>query len=628
MPNVNIQRDGVGMFVGIAIASVCLASVGASVDDSWDRDAAEALVAKWCDALVARQITGMPDRMLEGGIVCPACGVLHGRICDLAYPLVYRWVRTGERKYLTAAEKAVDWTEATMRRSDGGVYNDFQSYWWATTTFAQIALGKVLFFYGDRLPERTRERWLTIFRRETDFLIARFDEKFMAGVNVNYPAAFCEALALAGRVLGDPDKTSRAKVMADRLKAQFLPDGLVTGEGASMERRSPRGLAYVDLGYNLEETLPSLLAYAELCDDGRMKHAVLTSAVAHAEFLLPDGGLDNSFGSRSAKWTYYGSRTSDGMLPVLGALAKSGTPWAVRALDRQLRLYERCTNSAGLLAGGVQYEAANEPACVHQAFSHVKSLVDLLRDPSVPLSSSAAALPRECVYGLKVFPSMGVSLASVGSWRITFAGGDAFKRDKFGQRVTGGGPSLVWHETVGPVIVGTMADYDIIEPRNLQDLRHERLVLSMMPRLELGGCFSSAREANAEVATSFVSNVVTCIAHGNLTGPNGEKGAAYGISSRVDAVAFSLAGSCEENARLVLPVIALPTDRVEIAGNRVRIIRESAVVTVESDLSFELARTDRGDRAFSPIGGFLYAYLTAPVRAGRAFAVRVCVETL
>ena len=66
--------------------------------------------------------------------------------------------------------------------------------------------------------------------------------------------------------------------------------------------------------------------------------------------------------------------------------------------------------------------------------------------------------------------------------------------------------------------------------------------------------------------------------------------------------------------------------RLRRFDGRVRIRRGDAVVTVESDLPFELAKTDRGDRAFSPIAGFLYAYLTAPLRAGRAFSARITVE--
>ena len=367
------------------------------------------------------------------------------------------------------------------------------------------------------------------------------------------------------------------------------------------------------------------MAYAELCGDKRMKDAALSSAIAHAEFLLPDGGLDNSFGSRSYKWTYYGSRTSDGMLPVLAALAKAGTPWAVRAMRLQLELYERCTLSSGLLAGGMQYEAAGEPACVHQAFTHVKSVVDVLRDTSIPGAGPAESLPREREYGLKSFPSIGASLASVGPWRVTFAGGDAFIWNKTELRVTGGGPSLAWHEAVGPVLVGTMADYHIVEARNMQDLRHEKSVLSMTPRIESADGLSSAREANAEVLASASSNVVVCTAHGRLTGPGDEKGAAYTLTSRVEGGMFSMEGACAADARFVLPIVAQGADRVEIGNGLIRIKRGGAVVTVESSLAFALEKTDRGERAFSPIAGFSYAYLTAPLRAGDDFSVRISV---
>ena len=592
---------------------------------SWSRDAAEGLVARWCDALLARQIAGTGDPMLDGAIACPACGVLHGRVGDLAYPLAYRWERTGDAKYLAAAERAVEWTEAAMRRADGGLYNDFQSQWWAITVFAQIALGKTLLRFGDRLPRDLRVRWSALFERDTDFVARRFDESFVESTNVNYPASFCEAMALAGRVLDDAGKTARARSMADRVMKSFLPDGLFTGEGAPMSHRSPRGLAYVDLGYNLEESLPSLLAYAELCGDGRMKDAVLASAAAHAEFLLPDGGVDDSFGSRSAKWTYYGSRTSDGLLPILGALAKSGVPWAARAMGIHLGLLACCTNASGLLAGGVQYGAAGEPACIHHSFTHAKSVVDVLLDASIPERGGDAPLPREHAYGLRSFPSIGVALAAVGPWRATFAGGDSFAPGMTGLRISGGGPSLAWHEAVGPLLVGTMADYAIVEARNLQDLRHERTVLSMTPRIEANDSSSSARDADAEMEATSAASALECRAKGRLTGRDGTRGAAYELVSHVDEKTFSIGGTCETDARFVLPVVALATDRVEIGNGRVRIERGAFVVTIESDLPFELAKTDRGDRAFSPIAGFLYAYLTAPLRAGRMFSARIVV---
>ena len=170
-----------------------------------------------------------------------------------------------------------------------------------------------------------------------------------------------------------------------------------------------------------------------------------------------------------------------------------------------------------------------------------------------------------------------------------------------------------------------MADYAIVEARNLQDLRHERTVLSMTPRIEADDKSNSARDADAEMVATSAAAAVECRAKGRLTGPDGTRGAAYELVSRVDGDAFSIGGTCETDARFVLPVVALDTDRVEIGNGCVRIERGASVVTTESDLPFELAKTDRGERAFSPIAGFLYAYLTAPLRAGRAFSARIVV---
>ena len=62
-----------------------------------------------------------------------------------------------------------------------------------------------------------------------------------------------------------------------------------------------------------------------------MMRLFLDSAKSHLAFLLPDGGLDNSMGSRSCKWTYWGSRTSDGCLAAFNAREKAS--WTRETLD-------------------------------------------------------------------------------------------------------------------------------------------------------------------------------------------------------------------------------------------------------------------------------------------------------
>ena len=94
-----------------AVAVVAAALSCAARADSWSRADAEALLAKWCDALLARQVRGMGDPSLDGGLLCPACNFQHGRSADAVYALAYEWKKTGDAKYLDAAEAMLDWTE-------------------------------------------------------------------------------------------------------------------------------------------------------------------------------------------------------------------------------------------------------------------------------------------------------------------------------------------------------------------------------------------------------------------------------------------------------------------------------------------------------------------------------------
>ena len=72
--------------------------------------------------------------------------------------------------------------------------------------------------------------------------------------------------------------------------------------------------------------------------------------------MLPDGAWDNSWGTRNNKWSYWGSRTSDGCQPGYGLLAKKSPEFA-EAVRRNTRLLKACTHD-GLLHGGPMFNSA------------------------------------------------------------------------------------------------------------------------------------------------------------------------------------------------------------------------------------------------------------------------------
>ncbi len=106
--------------------------------------------------------------------------------------------------------------------------------------------------------------------------------------------------------------------------------------------------------------------------------------------MLPDGAWDNSWGSRNYKWTWWGSRTSDGCHPAYILLADH-EPKFLEAAHRNLELMSACTHN-NLLYGGPTTSQHGDQPCIHHTFTHAKSLATVL-DSNVPTSTPNPASP-------------------------------------------------------------------------------------------------------------------------------------------------------------------------------------------------------------------------------------------
>lgn len=154
------------------------------------------LLKSWCDRLIDLQLKELTDPNFYGGIMCPACSAIHGRIGDAVYPFTFLYDKTGEEKYLNAARLVVEWSENNVLRDNGGYFNDKPNSWMGITSFSMIAMGDTLLYHGDCLDSEMRGRWTAIFERFAEFVYEYFaNEAF--GPNVNYYAAECHAMALA-----------------------------------------------------------------------------------------------------------------------------------------------------------------------------------------------------------------------------------------------------------------------------------------------------------------------------------------------------------------------------------------------------------------------------------------------
>ena len=540
------------------------------------------LMKTWCDTLLSYAVKS-DSPYLDGALLCPACHVVHGRIADLAFPLTVLYVKTGERHYLDTADKLIDWTEFNLSRPDGSWRNDAGNEWKAISAFSAMSIGEALYHYRDALPKDIHDKWMALFVRLSDFINTDF---IRINPVINYYAgATCEQ-AMAWKLTGEQKYLDFAHDREAICRMHFDENGLIFGEGHPIAHVTEKGCHYIDIGYDIEETLPLLLRYASLT--GEQMDFYRDRFRDLMEFLLPDGGIDNSWGSRHNKWTWWGSRTSDGAIEGLALLLDE--PLFADACERVLSLYERCTHD-GLL-GLPMAKEAGEPTCLHHSFCHAKALAVLVTAESVEVRRTE--LPCEKNYGVKLFQNGNVALVSHNNWRATVSTSDA---QYLLQAENGGGSMtlLMYKET--PVCAATMREYTPSEPLNMQYLRKSDQTPCMTPRLVFAdGSNLTEKDVTLEQVDALTLRAV---------GKSWE--ILYNFGDEVHITVRA-----EHPAKFVLPVIR--KGEVSVNGDEITVER----ITVKG----ENPDCDPDAYGFNQVGGFIWLPITVDVCGETTVTIR------
>ncbi len=589
-------------------------AIGAARDTN---DPYGSLLRVWMDGLLAHQVRMPNASRIDGGILCPACSIVHGRSGDAVYPLLSLAKLSGDDRYVEAARRVHVWSELNTSRDDGSWINDpVLSGWKGITVFRAIALAEALHRHGDLLDESTRASWRGRLRRAMKFL-----DGFITidTGNINYPISASYAYALSARILGETSHEVRARSLAHQSLAYFPARGLLFGEGRPQTGTTPKGCRPVDLGYNVEESLPALALYARLTSDKDVEDAVVASLAAHLEFMLPDGAWDNSWGSRNYKWTYWGSRTSDGCHGALALLAHKDRRFG-EAARRNLELMRRTTRN-GLLAGGPDYLAAGYAPCIHHGMSHAKALATIV-DAKVehPASSSAIALPRDRPYGLRSWPEIDTHLVSVGDWRATVTGYDyEYPAAEGVGHASGGALTLLHHRLHGTIFAAGMLDYKVVEVGNQQTPMNSRH-RSNIPGVYKNG--NGARPIDASDSTARITTTRT--AHGDVAidvehlvkGSPDQAGAGAGplrmrylFGARTVTICLDIPVSVSgEGACFLLPVVCSKDDVIAASPNCVRIGKSGSIIEIRSSTMLTVRSSEL---AFNLVPGFTFVEIEA-----------------
>lgn len=550
----------------------------------------ETLLQQWGEALLALQVNQPAAKGLHGGILCPACATIHGRSGDAIYPLLYLAHKTKNQKYTAAAIRLYDWMETMVSTPDGAWVNEVSvSDWKGITVFGATALAEALIHFEHLLEPPIREQWKNRLQKAGDYLHKNFN---INTGNINYPIAGSYALCLIGTYLGQPHFVTKGKLLAQQSLAWFTPNNLLYGEGKPVPEKSPKGCYAVDPGYNVEESLPSLVLYGKLMNDTVLLEQVSASLLSHLEFMLPDGAWDNSWGTRNYKWTYWGSRTSDGCQPAYALL--SGThPVFYKAALQNTRLLAQCTHN-NLLHGGPHYVSHGILPCVSHSLAHSKALTTMLLHASAIQPATAVVLPRERAYGVKNFPEINTWLISKYKWRATITGYDQEYVMK-GGHATGGALSLLWHNDSGPLLVGSMNNYQLVEAFNMQrDKDPDNICFTPGFKIRTGEqLYLHTNDLRATVDYQETPDAIVFHTHSRLVDENQQPAPdpACNIVYTFEEEAIHIRGTAaHEKAVYSLPVISMQSEKVkQVAPHQVEIHKAGSIVEITAGSPIQMS---------------------------------------
>lgn len=535
------------------------------------------LLKTWMDQLLSLQIES-PNSRFDGGILCPSCLHFHGRIIDSIYPLMFLAEETEDKRYLNAAKKLFKWGD-NLFCDDDSYYNDAQQTWNNTTIFFAQSLENALERHGTLLDQETYHEWTVRLRKISDWMLNNFSPENPA--NTNYHAACSAALAMCGNFFKDERYLKKAKELADFCLTYITPDNFIYGEGNPRAFVTKKGCYSIDVGYSLEESLPSLVEYAERVQDQNLLIRLTKVGQNYLNFILPDGGMDNSFGTRNFKWTYWGSRTSDGCLSAFSKLGQSESSFLV-AVNQVLGQLENCTDQ-GYLFGGPDYKAHGEPPCIHHMFAHSKVLADCLDQHFTDYS-----LSEQSMNGKSYFPAINTYVFREKS---TYASVTATDYAHFeGGHIVGGSMGMLWNEAYGPIIASGITDTTSREPLNTQLSLKKSELTSSAWRMTYESCgirYSNIYDLEAKLAETdggVEANFMFADIHHHRH-PNTGGSINYQVTEQ--RVEWNIQVNADGPVHLTIPVCARKDWAVTETENIVQIQQSKCRLSIFSDAALK-----------------------------------------
>ncbi len=462
-------------------AVVCACVTLAGGDGAAQTPDAGELLIRFCDRLLATQITDPADPDF-GALRCPSNNPephpTHSRAAEMVYPLAVAFERTGNEAYRRAAIPLGDWL-VSIQQPTGAWGESWPGHdgWTGTTVQQLISLASAYPVFGDALTPGQRAAWLAAITRAAGFV----HERWPMG-NINYWPAGAVALRLAAAVIADAPGSWLEQ--ADALIAATLDsvnaDNLIVGEGGG-----------VDIGYNLSQSIGLLALYGRLTDDRALVDRAAEILEAHLPLVYPNGSIDNSWGTRSYKWTYEsGTKTAPGVYFSLALLADRDARFA--AAEQRARDYlVRHSLADGWVTQGPHAirRASAYPPCNYGTFARAQSLALALAHASPAVERDARSSPAEpgagAVPWFDYYPTVNVTVVRAANLVATVSAyGEVSKLPR--ELITrGGSVTNLWFDGFGAegfLQTSSVTNYRRQEAKHMPD---EGPLQPLTPRIEV-----------------------------------------------------------------------------------------------------------------------------------------------
>jgi hypothetical protein len=450
---------------------------GAALEPTFFSFVEECLLTMYemCNALISEQILDLGNPNF-GALRClsdnPDEHPLHTRAGEAVYPLAVAYRHSGKELYCNSAVALGNWLVSQQNKD--GSWDETPGTWKGTTADQCISLAEAYRILKQKLSPEERDRWDTSITSAANW-IWEYHWKFPT-VSTNYCPTAAVALILAYNVVSDPKESwlnTAEDVVNYVVNYRVNLDGFFTGENV------PSG---VDMGYGYDQTLGYMLLYGHLtCNDSLIERMVKTFDT-HLYFVYPDGSIDNSWGSRTYKWTTYGSKTAPGSQFLCSLIAKYDAR-AITAGYLNL-IYLRKMMKNGWVGYG-PHSWAHDPnfkPCNYPTFARATNIALAVEFGSIygPKSSTAGLpIPSQNTWWYKHFPTVNVIVVRTPKIMATITSYQPLFSSLYLPQ--GGSISNLWLEDYGFVQTSSQTVYKREEPMHMPI---EGELLPLTPRIE------------------------------------------------------------------------------------------------------------------------------------------------